>query len=114
MHHCGGVREDKQPICMRIDCYSKRVLQFTYAAEGNIDRHDTQSLAGFLSGAPFRLFSGVIGIRQYREGAQFWRDVLQQLNPFPRQLKRKERGAREITARLPEALDDAQLYRIAT
>src|SRR6202040_2023411 len=38
--------------------------------------------------------------------------VFEQLNPFSRQRERKERAAGEITARLPEALDDTQCYRV--
>src|SRR5262249_30877334 len=61
----------------------------------------------------FRLFSRMVRVRQYRERVKFWKYVLEQLNSFCRQLERQEGAAREITARLAQASDDAQRNRVA-
>src|SRR5882672_9287541 len=111
VHHREGVREDEQRIRMRVAPQSKRAVQFVCAGEGHIMRHDTELLGGFPGCAPLRLFSRMIGIRQNGELAQIREDLLEQLNPLSRQLKRKEGRAGEIAARLPEAFDEAELYR---
>src|SRR5262249_22474128 len=55
----------------------------------------------------------MIRLRQYHEPAKLWKYVLEQLNSLSSQLERKERAAREIAARLPQAFDDTQVDRIA-
>src|SRR5215470_11124717 len=65
-------------------------------------------MSGLLSGLPFRFFSRMVRIRQYRERAKFWKYVLEQLNSLSCQLERQEGAAREITARLAQASDNAQ------
>jgi hypothetical protein len=55
----------------------------------------------------------MVRVRKYRQRAKFWKYILEQFNSLSRQLERKERAAREISARLPKAFDHAQLNRIA-
>src|SRR5215212_3730845 len=97
---------------MRVTRCFKCAVQSVCAEKGKINRHDIQLPACLLSSAPFRLFAWMIRVRQYRHSAQPWKNVFQQLNPFARQIERKERGPREIAARLPEALDETQGYRV--
>ena len=113
LHHRRGIRENEYRISARITCHRKRIVQFLDAAEGNIERDDPQSFSCLLSSAPFRLLSRVIGVRQHHKGAEFWKYVLEQFDPFSRQLERKKRRTGDVTARLREALDEAQRYRVA-
>src|SRR5258707_8474020 len=103
----------KYRIRARIPGHRKRVVQFLYADEGNIERDDAQSFRCLLGSAPFRLLSRMIRVRQHSKRAEFWKDVLEQFDPFSSELERKKRRPREITARLREALDEAQRYRVA-
>src|SRR6516225_12214668 len=113
MHHCHGFWEDEYGICAHFACHLKRFVQFARAKKRNIDWIHTQRLTGLLSGLPLRLFSRMVRVRQYREFAKFRKYVLEQLNSLSRQLERQEGAAREITARLAQASDDAQRDRVA-
>ena len=115
MHHRDGVREDEQRIGARVCRRSKRLVEFRRAEEGNIDRGDAQScmqastVARHSDCSPgWFVFDSTASVRS------FGRCFLEQLDSLSRQFERKERGAREIAAGLLEALDDAQLHRVAT
>src|SRR5215210_3783869 len=97
---------------MRVTCCFKCAVESLCAEKGKINRHDVQLLGCLLSSAPFRLFAWMIRVRQYRYRAQPWKNVFKQLNPFARQIEREERGPCKIAARLPEALDETQGYRV--
>ena len=113
LHHRRGIRENEYRIRARIPGRGKRAVQSSHADEGQIERDDAQSFGCLLSSPPFRWLSGMIRVRQHRKRPEFWKYVLEQLNPFSRELQRKKRRTREITTWPREALDQAQRYRVA-
>ncbi len=107
--HRHAFRKHQQRIGGHAAEPGQRVVEFAGACERKIGRFDAERLRALLRHLPFRSLAWMKRIREHRQFADVWKDLLQQVHALGREIAGKKGTAGKIAFRPREALDDAEL-----